>query len=104
MRRITVKYHHEDGVWWAESFEMPGFAAAADTSNELRTLVRDSISMEAGDEPYMLLEMSADWAPDNPAARSGGAVVQPPSIDQRLGYSIRRVSSMFTTNGRMALR
>ncbi len=43
MHQISIITHHENGTWWAESDDLPGFSAAADTFEELKTLVFDGV-------------------------------------------------------------
>lgn len=43
MSEIRVTYYHEDGTWWAESADVPGFTAVADALPELRQLVREGL-------------------------------------------------------------
>ncbi|MFI6506039.1 type II toxin-antitoxin system HicB family antitoxin [Streptosporangium sp. NPDC050855] len=46
MRKVTVVYHHEDDVWWAESTEpdLQTFAAVGDTLDEVRELTREGVA------------------------------------------------------------
>jgi predicted RNase H-like HicB family nuclease len=41
---ITVTYHFEDGTWWAESDDVPGFFAAGQSVGETRQLVRSGLA------------------------------------------------------------
>ena len=34
---VRIEYHQEDGSWWAESPELPGFFAAGSTLEEVRS-------------------------------------------------------------------
>jgi predicted RNase H-like HicB family nuclease len=43
MERIRVIYHHEDGSWWAESPEVKGWTAVADSYAEIVKLVEEGI-------------------------------------------------------------
>ena len=45
---LAVQYHDEDGCWWAESVDMPGWIAAADSREELTALVTEAIPFFAG--------------------------------------------------------
>ena len=56
MRRVTVIYHHEGNSWWAESNDLPGFSAAADTREELDALVREGVNFHFDGEPHVLVE------------------------------------------------
>lgn len=49
MRSLTVVYHYEDGSWWAETDEVPGFVAGAATFEETRTLTHEGLEFEADD-------------------------------------------------------
>lgn len=37
---LTV--HYEDGTWWAESTNLPGWTAVADTTDQLNALLREA--------------------------------------------------------------
>lgn len=39
---FTARRHHEDGCWWADSEQAPGWTAAADTPEELLRLVSEA--------------------------------------------------------------
>ena len=55
-RQVNITYHREDGVWWAESDDMPGFSAAGDTFAETRKLAREDIpffSMTTSPPPFV---------------------------------------------------
>lgn len=56
MSEIRVTYHHEDGTWWAESVDVPGFTAAADALPELRQLVREGLAFHLDLESVELRE------------------------------------------------
>jgi predicted RNase H-like HicB family nuclease len=43
MRSIHVIYHHEEGSWWAESPDLKGWTAIADTYEEIVELVEEGI-------------------------------------------------------------
>ena len=43
MDTIRVIYHHEDGAWWAESPDVGGWSAAANSYPETRQLAEDGI-------------------------------------------------------------
>jgi len=43
MERIRVIYHHEEGSWWAESPDVKGWTAVADTYEEIAKLVEEGI-------------------------------------------------------------
>lgn len=55
MRRVTVVNHREGESWWAESPDLPGFSAAADSSDELDEMVRDGVDFYLDGEPHALL-------------------------------------------------
>lgn len=72
MRLINVDYHHEDGSWWAESDDVPGFTAAAATFAKLRELTAEGIKFYLGDEDFALDEhldgarLTSNWRFDGP--------------------------------------
>jgi predicted RNase H-like HicB family nuclease len=43
MDTIRVIYHHEDGAWWAESPDVVGWSAAANSYPATRQLAEDGI-------------------------------------------------------------
>jgi predicted RNase H-like HicB family nuclease len=43
MDPIRVIYHHEEGTWWAESPDIKGWLAAADTYPEIVKLVEEGV-------------------------------------------------------------
>lgn len=43
MEPIRVDYHYEEGSWWAESPDIKGWLAVADTYEELVELVEEGI-------------------------------------------------------------
>jgi predicted RNase H-like HicB family nuclease len=49
--KLTVRYHDDDGCYWAESPEVPGFTAAGDDLADVRKRVfaalRDIVGAEA---------------------------------------------------------
>lgn len=51
MHHIRVIHHHEDSKWWAESPDLPGWFAAADTYAEAHPLAEDGIrfALESAD-------------------------------------------------------
>ena len=38
----NVSYHHEDGMWWAESSDMPGWSGSAKTFAEIAHLTDEA--------------------------------------------------------------
>lgn len=43
MIEARVVYHYEDGSWWADSEDAPGYYAGASNLEELRQLVREGL-------------------------------------------------------------
>lgn len=43
MEPVRVIYHNEEGAWWAESPDVKGWTAIADTYDEIVKLVEDGI-------------------------------------------------------------
>ncbi|MFT9007946.1 MAG: hypothetical protein ABF489_00390 [Bifidobacterium sp.] len=60
MKDVTIVYHHEDGVWWAESAEVPEFSAAADTFGEIRKLALEGIDFTLDGTPTSIREKMDD--------------------------------------------
>lgn len=50
MGAVRVHYHHEDQGWWAESDDVAGWTAVADTYEGLRVMVHDSLREFCGEE------------------------------------------------------
>lgn len=57
--KITVVVHHEDNTWWAESDQLPGLSAAAESLVALRALVREAITFD-GRGDVEVVEVLAD--------------------------------------------
>jgi predicted RNase H-like HicB family nuclease len=72
LRRVTINYHHEDGSWWAESNDAPGWIAAGETFDEVRQLAREGIRFFL-DEDVLVTE-AGDSAPIAPSTSLAGAV------------------------------
>lgn len=63
MQQVVVTYHHENGAWWAESDDLPGFSALAALFSEARQLVAEAAQRcfrTSGD--YRLVERLDDGA------------------------------------------
>jgi predicted RNase H-like HicB family nuclease len=43
MDPVRVIYHHEEGGWWAESPDIKGWTAVADTYEEIVKLVEEGV-------------------------------------------------------------
>jgi predicted RNase H-like HicB family nuclease len=85
-RKVNITYHREDGTWWADSEDMPGFSAAADTFAETRKLAHDGLPFFFEDErPAQIrefLDNGAELIPGNtifvlpnPAGTHDGRIV-----------------------------
>lgn len=104
MRQITVTYHCDDGMWWADSSDLPGFSAAADTLDQLRDEVRAGVAFAIDDAPHMILETTATWKSPGDERTQIGWSLPRPNIQVAIGYDPRRTpSSRPTTNARLAL-
>lgn len=69
--RTRVTYHHEDGIWWADSEDVPGYYACAATLEELRELVREGMKFHLIEEFY---------EDDKPIESVQGICSQPPDF------------------------
>jgi predicted RNase H-like HicB family nuclease len=49
----------EGVVWWAESDQVPGFSAAADTLDDLCRLISEAVSLRGGSGSAFSLEFPA---------------------------------------------
>lgn len=56
MDTITVVYHHEGEGWWADSPDLPGYVAAADTLHQVRELVHEGVPFYLDCEQVVILE------------------------------------------------
>ena len=56
VRNVTVIYHREDGVWWADSPDMPGFSAAGDSFKETRELAIEGVPFYFDDDIPNILD------------------------------------------------
>jgi predicted RNase H-like HicB family nuclease len=88
MRTVTVIYHFEDGAWWAESTELPGFVAGAETFDETRNRVREGLEFDLG-EP-----VEVDERFDNDALRERRQVT--------LTHNLGPIIALATTTSRSA--
>jgi hypothetical protein len=43
MKMIHVQYHSESDGWWADSVDLPGWTAVAESYADLRTLAREGV-------------------------------------------------------------
>lgn len=66
METVTVVYHHDSGSWWADSPQLEGFSAAADSFTELRAEVRGGVAFYLDDAPHSLDERFDSGAYLNP--------------------------------------
>jgi len=57
---IAVKYHHEEGSWWAESDDVPGFSAVGASLAEVREQVREGLPFHLDVGSVDLRESLAD--------------------------------------------
>lgn len=71
MTPATVVYHHEDGTWWADSPDVPGFTAVSDTLSELRQMVREGVPFYLDESEVELYEQNVDGTPVRDVRLSG---------------------------------
>lgn len=86
MEQITVRIHHDDGVWWAESPSLPGFSSAADSLAELRSLVREGIEFALGSKNHIVVQVGV-------SAKGSNAAVRPFPEHQRFLMTESRATS-----------
>lgn len=48
MDTVSVVYHHDPDAWWADSPDVPGWTATAETLNELRALADEGVRFSLG--------------------------------------------------------
>lgn len=75
MSTITLVLHMEDGSWWADSPDLPGFSAADSDLQELRVTARMALRDILGDrgEDMSSLEIREELA--DPGSASDGDIV-----------------------------
>jgi len=56
VRSVVIHYHVEDGAWWAESPDLPGWSAAGDSFDEVRDQALSGVKHFAG-EPVEISEV-----------------------------------------------
>lgn len=63
MQTIRVIYHHEPEGWWAESPDIGGWYAAADSYAELEQLIEEGVPFALGHEAKVeISEATAEHA------------------------------------------
>ena len=50
MVEIAVIYHEEDGLWWADSEQVPGWAAGGNSREEVRERVLEGLPFFLDDD------------------------------------------------------
>ena len=43
VKSVKIVYHRDEGAWWADSPDMPGFSAVGDTFDDTRQLALEDI-------------------------------------------------------------
>ena len=43
VKSVKIVYHRDEGAWWADSPDMPGFSAVGDTFDDTRKLALEDI-------------------------------------------------------------
>ncbi len=56
MTTVRVDYHREGEQWWADSVDVPGWVAGADTLEETRKLVREGLPFLLKDDDVEIRE------------------------------------------------
>jgi predicted RNase H-like HicB family nuclease len=46
---VRLLFHEDEGSWWADSPDLPGFMAAADTFEEVRAMAGEGAAFFAGE-------------------------------------------------------
>lgn len=52
MRNIKLTYHNEDGVWWVESADLPGFSAVGNTLEDARGQAKEGLEFALGTKDF----------------------------------------------------
>ncbi len=56
MTTVRVDYHREGEQWWADSVDVPGWVAGADTLEETRNMVTEGLPFLLEDDDVEILE------------------------------------------------
>lgn len=57
MTHVRVIYHQDAGAWWADSPDLDGYVAVAESLDDLRVLVREGVAFHLEtDAPVEILE------------------------------------------------
>lgn len=67
MRIVRVRYHQEHDGWWAESSDVEGWTAAADTYDGVHELALEGLTAVLGEPVYVVSE-------SDPASLESGIV------------------------------
>jgi predicted RNase H-like HicB family nuclease len=93
---VRVVYHFEDGSWWADSEDAPGYYAGAEGLEELRKLVQEGLefhfedSVNVSDEAFEVVTRTRP--------RDDVEVRQTVSVCDRAGAAIILGSTQLTTS------
>lgn len=68
VKSVKIVYHRDEGAWWADSPDMPGFSAVGDTFDDTRKLALEDIPFYFdGNRPDIVDERMENGAPACPA-------------------------------------
>lgn len=62
-RQVLVQYHVEDGHWWADSPDVPGFSAAGSSYEEVQQLAREGIPFFLQEEDVQVVTVDRPREP-----------------------------------------
>jgi predicted RNase H-like HicB family nuclease len=65
---VHVRYHFEEDSWWADSPDIEGYSAAADSFDEVRAQVREGMPFFLGEAAAIVEEGVPDQFPFGDAA------------------------------------
>ena len=93
MRTVSLRYHRGDNAWWADSDDMPGFSAAADTFNAIRKEAWDGVRFYFDDQYATNIK---EYTEDGAQVLSSNIIVfDPQPLDTFTGpYETRSLTSL----------
>lgn len=65
---VRVRYHFDEGAWWADSPDIPGFSAAGRSFDEVRQQVREGVPFFLGESAAVVEEGIPEAFPQGDAS------------------------------------
>ena len=81
VKSVKIVYHRDEGAWWADSPDMPGFSAVGDTFDDTRKLALEDIPFYFdGNRPDIVDERMENGA----SLRPGSVMFFPRPAESRI--------------------